>query len=100
MNGGKYNGKQIIAPRTAAIMVSPQNDKDDFSLGFSITSEKSANLNLRNKGSFSWGGYYGTAYWADPKDKMVVLIMTQQNPNSHGEITGIIERMIYGSMVN
>ena len=100
LNGGKYNGKQIIAPRTAAIMVSPQNDKDDFSLGFSITSEKSANLNLRNKGSFSWGGYYGTAYWADPKDKMVVLIMTQQNPNSHGEITGIIERMIYGSMVN
>ena len=100
MNGGKYNGKQIIAPRTAAIMVSPQNDTDDFSLGFSITSEKSANLNLRNKGSFSWGGYYGTAYWADPKDKMVVLIMTQQNPNSHGEITGIIERMIYGSMVN
>ena len=100
MNGGKYNGKQIIAPRTAAIMVSPQNDTDDFSLGFSITSEKSANLNLRNKGSFSWGGYYGTAYWADPKEKMVVLIMTQQNPNSHGEITGIIERMIYGSMVN
>ncbi|MCX6331110.1 MAG: serine hydrolase [Bacteroidetes bacterium] len=100
MNGGKYNGKQIIAPRTAAIMVSPQNDRDDFSLGFSITSEKSANLNLRNKGSFSWGGYYGTTYWADPKDKMVVLIMTQQNPNSHGEITGIIERMIYGSMLN
>jgi len=100
LNGGKYNGKQIIAPRTAAIMVSPQNDRDDFSLGFSITSEKSANLNLRNKGSFSWGGYYGTTYWADPKDKMVVLIMTQQSPNSHGEITGIIERMIYGSMVN
>jgi len=100
LNGGKYNGKQIIAPRTAAIMVSPQNDKDDFSLGFSITSEKSANLNLRNKGSFSWGGYYGTTYWADPKDKMVVLIMTQQNPNSHGELSGIIERMIYGSRVN
>ena len=100
LNGGKYNGKHIIAPRTAAIMVSPQNDKDDFSLGFSITSEKSANLNLRNKGSFSWGGYYGTTYWADPKDKMVVLIMTQQNPNSHGELSGIIERMIYGSRVN
>jgi CubicO group peptidase (beta-lactamase class C family) len=100
LNGGKYNGKQIIAPRTAAIMVSPQNDKDDFSLGFSITSEKSAYLNLRNKGSFSWGGYYGTTYWADPKDKMVVLIMTQQNPNSHGELSGIIERMIYGSRVN
>jgi CubicO group peptidase (beta-lactamase class C family) len=105
LNGGKYNGKQIIAPRTAEIMISPQlnfkyNGQDDFSLGFSITSEKSANLNFRNNGSFSWGGYYGTTYWADPKDKMVVLIMTQHNPNSHGELSGIIERIIYGSRVN
>ena len=105
LNGGKYNGQQIIAPRTAEIMTSPQldfkyNGQDDFSLGFSITSEKSANLNVRNKGSFSWGGYYGTTYWADPKDKMVVLIMTQHNPNSHGELSGIIERIIYGSRIN
>lgn len=105
LNGGKYNGKQIIAPRTAEIMTSPQldfkfNGQDDFSLGFGITSEKSSNLNFRNKGSFSWGGYYGTSYWADPKDKMVVLIMTQHNPNSHGELSGIIERIIYGSRIN
>ena len=105
LNGGKYNGKQIIAPRTAEIMTSPQldfkfNGQDDFSLGFSVTSEKSANLNFRNKGSFSCGGYYGTSYWADPKDKMVVLIMTQHDPNSHGELSGIIERIIYGSRIN
>ncbi|MGI9139464.1 MAG: serine hydrolase domain-containing protein, partial [Sediminibacterium sp.] len=105
LNGGKYNGKQIIAPRTAEIMTSPQldfkfNGQDDFSLGFLITSEKSANLNFRNKGSFSWGGYYGTSYWADPKEKMVVLIMTQQNPTSHFELGGIIERIIYSSRIN
>ena len=105
LNGGKYNGKQIIAPRTAEIMTSPQldfkyNGQDDFSLGFSITSEKSANLNFRNKSSFSWGGYYGTSYWADPKDKMVVLIMTQHTPNTHGELGGIIERIIYSSRLN
>lgn len=104
LNGGKYNGKQIIAPRTAAIMISPQmdfktNGNDDFSLGFSITSEKSARLNTRNKGSFSWGGYYGTNYWADPVDHLVVLVMTQHTPNSHGDLTNKIERIIYGSMV-
>jgi CubicO group peptidase (beta-lactamase class C family) len=102
LNGGKYNGKQIISPRTAAIMISPQLDfkydgKDDFGLGFALTSEKSANLNARNKGSFSWGGYYGTNYWADPKDNLVVLIMTQHTPNSHADLAGKIERIIYGS---
>jgi len=104
LNGGKYNGKQILSPRTAAIMVSPQldfkyNGLDDFGLGFSLTSEKSANLNARNKGSFAWGGYYGTTYWADPKDNLIVLIMTQHSPNSHGDLAGKIERIIYGSEV-
>ena len=100
LNQGKYNGKQIIAPRTAAIMISPQmdfktNGNDDFSLGFSVTSEKSARLNARNKGSFSWGGYYGTNYWADPVDHLVVLVMTQHTPNSHGDLTNKIERIIH-----
>jgi CubicO group peptidase (beta-lactamase class C family) len=104
LNKGRYNGRQIISPRTAEIMVSPQLDykkpgEDNFSLGFSLTSEKNAHLNLRNAGSFSWGGYYGTNYWADPRDKIVVLIMTQHTPNSHGELKNKIENIIYGSLL-
>ncbi len=104
LNGGKYNGKQIISPRTAALMLSPQLDfkydgLNDFGLGFAITSEKAANLEARNKGSFSWGGYYGTTYWADPKEKLICLIMTQHTPNSHFGFQGKIENIIYGSLV-
>jgi CubicO group peptidase (beta-lactamase class C family) len=103
LNGGKYNGKQIIGRRTAELMVSPQlapglMGEDNFGLGFSIASEKSANLHMRSKGSFSWGGYYGTTYWADPKEKMIVLIMTQHTPNSHGDFSKKIENIIYGSL--
>jgi CubicO group peptidase (beta-lactamase class C family) len=103
MNGGSYNGKQILGRRTAELMVSPQLDdkmfgNDNFSLGFSITSEKSANLHMRSEGSFSWGGYYGTTYWADPKEKLICLIMTQQTPNSHGDYAAKIENIIYGSL--
>ncbi|MEY4383167.1 MAG: hypothetical protein RI995_709, partial [Bacteroidota bacterium] len=69
LNKGKYNGQQIIGRRTAELMVSPQLNpglmgNDNFGLGFQIQSEKSANLKMRSKGSFSWGGYYGTTYWA------------------------------------
>ncbi|MEY4383776.1 MAG: hypothetical protein RI995_1318, partial [Bacteroidota bacterium] len=71
---------------------------DNFGLGFQIQSEKSANLKMRSKGSFSWGGYYGTTYWADPKENMVVLIMTQHTPNSNGFLSGRIENIIYGSL--
>ncbi|MFZ9144627.1 MAG: serine hydrolase domain-containing protein [Aquirufa sp.] len=77
LNGGKYNGKQIIGRRTAELMVSPNFPlgDDSFGLGFMLAGEKSANRKMRNKGSFSWGGYYGTTYWADPKEKMIVLII-------------------------
>jgi len=103
LNGGSYNGKQILGRRTVELMLSPQlEDKmfgnDNFSLGFSITSEKSANLNMRSEGSFSWGGYYGTTYWADPKEKLICLIMTQHTPNSHYDYARKIETVIYGSL--
>jgi CubicO group peptidase (beta-lactamase class C family) len=103
LNGGKYNGYQILSRRTVEIMTSPQldflfNGVDNFSLGFDITSEKSANRNARNKGSFSWGGYFGTTYWVDPKEKLIVLIMTQQTPNTHYELSGIVETMIYSAL--
>jgi CubicO group peptidase (beta-lactamase class C family) len=71
---------------------------DSFGLGFMLAVEKSAHRTVRNKGSFSWGGYYGTTYWADPKEKMIVLIMSQHTPNSHGDYQEMVENIIYGAL--
>ncbi len=103
LNKGKYNGVQVLAPRTVELMTSGQldfmfNGADNFGLGFDITSEKSAARQPRNAGSFSWGGYFGTTYWADPKAKLICLIMTQQNPNSHGDIATKVEQLVYQSL--
>jgi CubicO group peptidase (beta-lactamase class C family) len=103
LNGGIYNGKKILSPRTVEMMTSNQldfhyNGTNDFGLGFDIVTEKSANLGPRNKGTFSWGGYYGTTYWADPKAKLVCLIMTQHTPNAHGDLTNKITDIIYSSL--
>ena len=103
LNKGKYNGKQILAPRSVELMTSGQLNAgmfgdDNFGLGFEITSEKSAAKNSRNVGSFSWGGYYGTTYWADPKAHLVCLIMTQHNPNSHGDLSAKFENIVYSSL--
>ena len=72
---------------------------DDYmGLGFGITSSKSAAKGPRNAGSFAWGGYYGTTYWADPKAHLVCLFMTQQNPNTHGDIENKFEAIVYSSL--
>ncbi|HVW12194.1 MAG TPA: serine hydrolase domain-containing protein [Mucilaginibacter sp.] len=102
LNGGIYNGHRILSPRSVELMTSNQldftyNPMDNFGLGFGITSAKSATRNPRNAGSFAWGGYYGTSYWADPKAHLVCLIMTQQTPDSHGDFFQKVEDVIYSS---
>jgi CubicO group peptidase (beta-lactamase class C family) len=103
LNGGTYNGHQILSKRSVEMMTSGQLNPglfgdDNFGLGFDITSEKSAAKGPRYAGSFSWGGYYGTTYWADPKAHLVCLFMTQQTPNSHGDVERKFETFVYSSL--
>ena len=102
LNGGQYNGVRILAPRTVEIITSGQlsflfNGSDNFGLGFQITSAHSAAREVRNEGTFSWGGIFGTTYWADPKTHVIGLILTQQTPNSHGDFERRLEQIIYSS---
>ncbi len=103
LNGGTYNGHQILSHRTVEMMVSNQldfkfNGVNDFGLSFEVVSDKGAAKGPRNQGSFAWGGFWGTTYWADPKAHLVCLIMTQQTPNSHSDLAGKFEAMVYASL--
>jgi CubicO group peptidase (beta-lactamase class C family) len=103
LNGGTYNGHRILAKRTVEMMTTGQLKEgmfgdSNFGLGFEITSALSAAWGARNAGSFAWGGYFGTVYWADPKAQLICLFMTQQEPNSHGEVERKFETMVYSSL--
>ncbi len=103
LNGGVYNGVRILAPRTVKMMTTgqlsfPYDGVDNFGLGFAITSAYSAARQVRNEGSFGWGGYFGTSYWADPKAGLVCLIMTNDRPVSHDELERLLEQVIYQSL--
>ena len=37
-------------------------------------------------GTFSWGGAYHTSYWADPKEKIVAVLMTQLLPANGSDL--------------
>ncbi len=103
LNGGTYNGHQILSSRTVQAMTSNQvnvefDGTNYFGLSFLVTSEKGAEKGTRNKGTFSWGGFFGTTYWADPKEHLICLIMTQQTPNSHYQVMDKFETMVYSSL--
>ena len=103
LNKGEYNGKRILSRRTVELITSNQigelnRGRNKFGLGFEITTaEGQAELGI-SEGSFSWGGYYGTTYWADPKERLVCLLFMQQDPLSHGEIENKFKAMVYTTL--
>jgi CubicO group peptidase (beta-lactamase class C family) len=103
LNNGEYNGKRLLARRTVELMTSNQIGdlnlgRDKFGLGFEITTVSGqAKLGI-SAGSFAWGGYFATTYWADPKERLVCLLFLQQSPFSHSEITDKFRAMVYQAL--
>ena len=112
LNKGELDGVRILSRKTIETMTSNSIGDlfifnpfkhngimgDKFGLGFGITSRRSGARGPRNEGSFAWGGFFGTTYWADPKAGLVCEIMTQQTPNSHGDLSIKVEQLIYQSL--
>ncbi|MBA4854030.1 serine hydrolase [Emticicia sp. BO119] len=100
LNGGKYNGQQLLSPVTVNMMIHNQigdlslgNKK--FGLGFALTTETEAARLTPSIGTFDWGGAYSTAYWADPKEGIIGMIMTQKIPNSYASIGDKFKVLVY-----
>jgi CubicO group peptidase (beta-lactamase class C family) len=105
LNGGEYNGHRILSRNTVRLMTTNQIGDmklgdNKFGLGFEIETEKGSARLPVNIGTISWGGYFGTAYWADPKEKLVGLLMIQLYPNSHGDIVDKFKVMAYQAITD
>ncbi len=101
LNGGSYNGQRILARHTMELMTCNQigdlfvNGVDKFGLGFQVTTERGQAKSTLSEGSFSWGGYFETSYWVDPKEGLVCLLYIQQSPLSHGDIQNKFKNLVY-----
>jgi CubicO group peptidase (beta-lactamase class C family) len=103
LNGGVYNGNRILARRSVELMTMNQIGDlnlgtDKFGLGFDITTKAGeARLGV-TEGSFAWGGFFGTIYWADPKEHLVGLCFVQQWPLTHGFIGDKFRALVYQAL--
>ena len=105
LNKGEYNGERLLSSHTVELITCNQigdldYGKDKFGLGFEITTERGQAVLGVSEGSFAWGGYFGTTYWADPKEKLVCLLFMQQSPLSHGEIQSKFKALVYQTLVD
>ncbi len=84
LNGGELNGVRLLSRTTVQFMMSNQTGKlfkgpgAYYGLAFSVINQKGQDLGGRGSiGTFGWGGYFNTQYFADPKEKVIGIIMKQ-----------------------
>lgn len=103
LNKGEYNGKRILARRTVELMTCNQIGQlslgaDKFGLGFQVTTEEGQKKYGITEGSFGWGGYFATNYWADPQEKLVCLVFFQHMGFAHNEVQEKFRAMVYQAL--
>jgi len=85
LNGGEYNGVRLLSRKTVNTILSNQigaiwgeNSDAKFGLAFQLVTEQGQNKGGNGSiGTFSWGGYFNTQYFADPEENIIGIIMKQ-----------------------
>ncbi len=79
LNGGVYNGKQIINKKTIDEWTTKQTKQSDRGLGWDTRSkEKSSSGKYFSMNSFGHTGYTGTSIWVDKDKKLFVILLTNR----------------------
>ena len=118
LNGGELDGARILKSATVELMrtnvlndgvqidlYGPKEDGIGFGLDFAIVMDPARADTPRGPNSFYWGGAFGTWFWIDPTNELIVIGMIQ---NISGSIpTGdtppmrrISPKMVYAALAS
>jgi CubicO group peptidase (beta-lactamase class C family) len=106
LNGGELDGVRLLGPKTVELMTSNHTGvlfnegKTGFGLGFEIVDDIGKAGMFGSPGEFSWGGAYHTMYWADPKERIVAVLMTQLLPAIGSDLHERFRDLIYQAVIS
>ena len=89
LNGGEWEGRTYLSPKTLEIMTLPHDDGlfqdpgKGFGYGFAVVDDLASTNSLGSEGTFYWSGAYSTYFFIDPQENMVAIFMTQLAPYSN-----------------
>ncbi|WP_353890995.1 serine hydrolase domain-containing protein [Algoriphagus sediminis] len=95
LNGGELNGVRILSPTTIETIMSNQvgdllgDGGKEYGLAFGLVDQKGVAIGgIGGLGTFDWGGYFNTQYFADPNENLIGLIFKQTSGAGNGDQTG------------
>ncbi|WP_209402580.1 serine hydrolase [Pseudozobellia sp. WGM2] len=90
LNNGELNGTRILSRTTIESIMKNQtldlfgDPNRDYGLAFGLVNATGvATAGWGSKGTFDWGGYFNTQYFADPEEQVIGILMKQ----TQGEVT-------------
>ena len=105
LNQGEYNGIRLLSRTTIEMMMANhigdlRGSENYHGLAFGVVDEQGQVKGGRgSEGTFEWGGYFNTQYFADPKEDLIAILMkqTQTIPSDN---TGWKFRQLVGQAVD
>lgn len=113
LDGGVIDGRRVLGAKTVAWMTSdhlgpnirnqvantePHRDGYGWGLGVAVRLNDGVSAIPGSRGDYSWNGANGTQFWADPQERLVVVVGTA----APGEIRKFYREqmavLVYGAM--
>ena len=106
-NGGELNGHRLLSSRTVDLMTVDHLDDavdfrpgERFGLGFEVVVDPGERGMPGSAGEFGWGGAYGSTYWVDPTEELVVVYFTQLRPSSIVKDQLMLRALVYQALID
>jgi CubicO group peptidase (beta-lactamase class C family) len=114
LNGGELDGQRILSPKTVHHMTSnhlgpeiknnvanlePHRGGFGFGLGVAVRTSEGLSSVPGNPGEFTWNGAYGTQFFCDPKERLVVVVGTAAPGELRKYYREQVQDLVYGAMV-
>lgn len=84
-NDGELDGERILGRKSVELMRIGRIDWDDdgagdFGLGFQVTGDLGKAGEIGSPSAYAWGGAFNSAYWIDPEERLVAVLMSNVRP--------------------
>ena len=114
LDGGELDGQRVLGPKTVHHMISnhlgpeirnnvanvePHRGGFAFGLGVAVRTSEGLSSVPGNPGEFTWNGAYGTQFFCDPKERLVVVVGTAAPGELRKFYREQVQDIVYGAMV-
>lgn len=106
LNNGELNGIRLLSRTTIQFMMANQigdlwgDSGSYYGLAFGVVDQKGQNKGGEGSiGTFQWGGYFNTQYYADPEEEVIGIIMKQMQ-DVKSDNTGWKFRQLVGQAID